>query len=342
MGMPITMGTASRKHTGDSSPGVFSGSSAQRLAAAPARRSNRKSAPPWRERLPSVRAVGGASVRAVRRALPALVAVTVIAAAVALLGLGYRFVTSSPRFAIREIRFEGNTSRPAAELRAYLPVEDGANIFTTHTGKLEAALARHPWLKSARVRRELPSRLIVSVTERTAAALVDLGGLYLVDDAGVPFKRLAGDEGAGLPVVTGLSRDEYLADPTGSSTTIRRALAALRAWDQPGTSGLPRPAIGEVHLGPRHALVLHTADAALSIRLGVEALPSAEPDATDAPSGHGLAERLAVFDQTWAALSPKERRAARVLHLDNATRADHVTVALAPPASASTPSSPTL
>ena len=214
----------------------------------------------------------------------------------------------------------------ADQLRAELPVADGANIFSTHLGTLERALAADPWLARVSVQRELPHTLVVRVVERVPVAIVELGGLYLVDAKGTPFKRLRGSEGAGLPVITGIGRAEYTTAPDDAAATVQAALAALTAW----TSNPTRPAIGEVHVGSRRELVLYRDDAGLEIRFGAAAL--ANPDE--------LAARLTQFDRAWAALAPRERTVARVLHLDNAARPDRVTVALAtPPASTSSSTS---
>lgn len=328
MGMPITMGRGTRVSTGVGAgrglgaPGLLSGTSASRLASTPAGRSNRRSAPPWRERLPPVREVAQGVGRLARRALPGVLALAAVAAVLGLLVLGHRFVTRSPRFAITTIRFEGNVARSDAQLRAELPVADGANIFSTHLGSLERALAADPWLAQVHVTRELPHTLVVRVVERVPVAIVELSGLYLVDASGTPFKRLRGGEGAGLPVITGIGRAEYTTAPDEAAATVRRALAALATWSSPGAGGAARPSIGEIHVGSRRELVLYRDDANLEIRLGAGAL--ADPAE--------LTARLTQFDRAWAALTPRERAVARVLHLDNAARPDRVTVALATPA----------
>src|SRR5206468_4217250 len=70
-------------------------------------------------------------------------------------------------------------------------------------------VAAHPWVAGVRVDRQLPSVLSIEIVERQAVAVAVLGGLYLVDPAGRPFKRATMEEADGLPVITGLSRDQY-------------------------------------------------------------------------------------------------------------------------------------
>ncbi|MEZ4364829.1 MAG: FtsQ-type POTRA domain-containing protein [Kofleriaceae bacterium] len=271
-------------------------------------------------RLPSPRAALAAVGRGLRRLLPAIIATAAAGAVIALLGLGYRFVTTSPRFAITAFEFHGNRHRTDAELRAQLPVADGANLFSTHVGRLTEALRRDPWLAEVDIERRLPHTLVVTVREREPAAVLELDGLYLADATGAPFKRLdptaTRREDEGLPIITGLGRAEMSADPTAAAATVRAALAVRTAW----LAGATRPELGELHLDPRGGLTLHTLDDAIAVRLGPAAWQGDDAD---------LAARLRQFDLTWSALSPSERARVRTLHLDHDTRPDHVTVALA-------------
>ena len=153
----------------------------------------------------------------------------------------------------------------------------------------------------------LPHTIVVDVREHVPAAIADIGGLYLVEADGRPFKRLDADDGAGLPVITGLDRDAFRADPDAAAKTIVDALATLDTWRARGE----RPAIGEVHVDPHGAITLHTYDAAVAIQLGT---PS--PD---------LEARMQTFDAAWADLPDAERARARAVHVDS--QPDHVTIA---------------
>gem|GEM_PF-1852124 len=114
----------------------------------------------------------------------------------------------------------------------------------------------------------------------------------------------------GLPIITGLERAAFLADPASAAKTIASALEALTTW----TAETDRPTIGEIHVDLHGALTLHTYESATAIQLG----------SIDA----GLAARMRTFDVAWAQLDPLERARARAIHLD--PRLDHVTVAFSP------------
>ena len=64
-------------------------------------------------------------------------------------------------------------------------------------------------------------------TERRAVASALLGALYLIDESGRPFKRATFEEADGLPVITGVTREQYAALRAASEAVFREALALL-------------------------------------------------------------------------------------------------------------------
>jgi cell division protein FtsQ len=215
--------------------------------------------------------------------------------------LSHRWVTSSPRFAISTIALDGNDGLSTESLLAQLPVRLGDNMFTAATSSLERALTVNPWIASAEVHRELPRTLVIKVRERRAVALVDLGGLYLVDAAGVPFKRAAVDlgEGAGLPAITGIERLAFRADPAATESLIRAALSAMATWQ----SSPRRPPLAELAFDVYRGLTVTTQRPSVAVHLG----------SLDDPA---LPERMALFETAWANLGLDEQARAEAMYLD--------------------------
>lgn len=266
-------------------------------------------------RLPKPGAIADACGRAVRRSLPAVAATVALGAIGSGLWAGHRWVTTSPHFAITEITVRGTHHVDADDLRAVLPIHLGDNVFAGLAPVAHAA-QDNPWIAGAAVHRILPHTIAIDVREHTAAAVVELGELYLVDPSGQPFKRAALElgDGEGLPIITGIGRASYAANPEAAAATVREALAAFDGWRT-----ADRPAIGEIHVDAHGAVTLHTYDRAIAIQLGTAG-------AVRAPAA-GLDARMHTFDAAWAALSDAERARARAIHLD--ARPDHVTVAFA-------------
>lgn len=260
-------------------------------------------------RLPRPRAVADACGRALRRSVPAVAAVVALGVLAGAVWAAHRWMTRSSRFAIATIAVHGAHRVDPDELRAALPVRVGDNVFADL-----AAIARvvraDPWVAAADVHRRLPDTLVIELREHTAAAVLEIGELYLVDASGHPFKRaeIEAGEAEGLPILTGIDRASYAEYPEPAAATARLAIAAHEGW-----RGAGRPAIGEIHVDPHGGVTLHTYDRAVAIQLGA--------------LGSELAGRMRTFDTAWAALSDAERTRARAVHVD--ARPDHVTVAFA-------------
>jgi cell division protein FtsQ len=270
--------------------------------------------------------------------LPLVIALAIVGGVGGAAFAGYRFLTTSERFAVTSIVVRGNVSLDEAAVRARLGVEPGENIFLLRPARLEGRLAAEPWIARAEVRRELPHTLVVEIVEREAAALVELDGLYLVDGAGHPFKKaeLAAGDGAGLPIVTGIGRKELLAAPRETEQRIARAIVAARAW----SAGVPegdaatdldaaaRPRLGELHVDARRGLTVYGYEPAIAVHLGIIDVAGDDAGDDDDDDDTALQARLRLFDQAWAALEQGERAAVHTFHLDNSARPDHVTVGM--------------
>jgi hypothetical protein len=280
------------------------------------RKNRRRPSPVWAQ-LPKPRAIADACGRAVRRSLPGIAATAVVMALGTSAWLGYRFITTSDRFAITEIVVRGNEQLTEQAVLAAMPLKVGDNIFAGDLHAAVRALRQAPWIAAVDAHRELPDRVVVELREHVGAALVELGGLYLVDHLGRPFKRarLELGEAAGFPVITGIGRAAYERDPDATSTLITRALEALEIWREDPS----RPEIGEIHVDPHHAVTLRTHERAIAIRLG--------------HLGPNLSARVRTFDAAWGELSDVERQRAHAVHVAasaSGSRFDQVTVAFAP------------
>jgi cell division protein FtsQ len=178
--------------------------------------------------------------------------------------LGVEQVTASDRFALRAVEISPTTRISPDEVVELARITEGDRLLALDTDAIAARVAEHPWAAEVRVRRRLPSVLHFEVLERRAVATVNLGGLYLLDDSGRPFKRATMAEADGLPVLTGIERSQYVDQRAASEAAFREALAILASY----RAGLGRPEIGEVNLSPRYGFTLFMLEGGAEIRLG--------------------------------------------------------------------------
>jgi len=113
-------------------------------------------------------------------------------------------------------------------------------------------------------------------------------------------------------VITGVTREQYVALRSTSEAVFREALALFAAYADGAAA--PRPKLSEIHIDPRTGFSLVLFDGAGEIRLG-----------------RGAAEeKLARLDQILAAAGPRGPAALATVYLDGAV-ADRVTVRLRSP-----------
>lgn len=165
-------------------------------------------------------------------------------------GLGFaawKAVLQSPYFTVRTIQVEGSAhlTRDAVIGRAGLAQR--TNMFRFDPQLAAASIEGHPWVAHAEVSTALPSTVNIQFEERRPEGVVVLGGLYLVDGTGEPFVKPSPAEAAGLPLITGLDRETYRADPEGAHAQIRDALAIARHYDLSELAA--RRPLSNVHLG---------------------------------------------------------------------------------------------
>ncbi len=116
--------------------------------------------------------------------------------------VGFRWLTTSPYFALREISVAGNQRLETAELTALAGVEPGANVLEVKIAEVEQRVAANPWVESAAVRRVLPSGLAVTVRERRPRWWVRTArGLFYAERDGAVIAPVLPDKLTPLPVL---------------------------------------------------------------------------------------------------------------------------------------------
>jgi cell division protein FtsQ len=253
------------------------------------------------------RAEAGGSGRRSGRIALSLAAGALALGALALAPRGWRLLHTASALRIRTVRFEGLARATADELLALSPVKPGDPFLFAEVPAMEAALARHPWVKRASVRRALPPSLVVRVEERRPAALAELGGLYLVDEAGDVFKRAAPGDGLDLPLVTGLGRADYVQRRAAAEPLLAAALLLARAWRGAGGERL-----SEIHVDPGDGVTLYVGDDGTQVQLGTGDYEA----------------KLKRLEKVLSGLRA-EGKTAEVIHLDNRSHPSWVTVRLA-------------
>lgn len=143
---------------------------------------------------------------------------------------GWKWACTTRQFALQQVRVSGHSQATDVELVRLGGVSLGQNLIAMDVRSVERAIGTHPWVKSVRVARHLPSSLAIEVVEQRAIATVSLGELYLVNPDGELFKRIKPGDDVDLPVIMGLDRDAFAERSDEALASLRQALELIEAY----------------------------------------------------------------------------------------------------------------
>jgi len=167
-------------------------------------------------------------------------------------------------FVLQAVRIDGAVRQSPDEVIQAAGLQTGLGLFQVDVASARRQVGGLPWVRRARVVRQLPSTVVVAVEEWEPRYLVRLDRLYyLTAEAHVVQAPL--DQGLDFPVVTGLG----WADLEGEGP-LRPALVELLALIEQGVLG---DEVSEIHSDPDEGFTLYTAEnGGTGIRLGREDL----------------------------------------------------------------------
>jgi cell division protein FtsQ len=179
----------------------------------------------------------------------------------------HRYALTTPRFAIREFDVKGNRHHSADQLARIAGFQRGQNLFSVDASAAEQRLLENPWVRQAKVGRELPGTLRIEVVEREAIAEATIeDALYLVTPEGEPFKVVDAGDPTDLPVITGLGVSDLAVDRARAIDRFGIALEVVREYQSLPLSRVYEPE--EVHLSPDGSVVLTIGKRGIALHLG--------------------------------------------------------------------------
>jgi cell division protein FtsQ len=169
---------------------------------------------------------------------------------------GWKWATTTRTFALAEVQVSGHEQATDVELVRLGGVLLGQNLVAMDVKAMERAISSHPWVRSVKVTRHLPSRLTIEVEEHRAVAMLSLGDLYLVNEESVPFKRIKPGDSIDLPLVNGIDREAFAEKREEGLQSLRDAVALIEAYAaEPTASELP---LSEINLHPEGVTAVTT------------------------------------------------------------------------------------
>lgn len=184
------------------------------------------------------------------------------------LGIGaHRYVTSSPRFDVSDIRVDGSRQLDEDDVITASGVGVGQNIFVVDTVAVRERLELEPWIASAHVSRKLPSSVEIQIVEREAVALVAIDKLFIASKDGEIFKAYEPGDPDDLVVVTGVSPNWVERDRAGVQNAIKHAIALAASWKEMAGHDEVR-SVQEVHVSDAGDMTLVIGKSAMRVSMG--------------------------------------------------------------------------
>jgi len=177
----------------------------------------------------------------------------------------YGAITTTEYLAVERVTVDGAFRTGVDSVIELSGIESGENIFSFKLATVEQSIRTDPWIESAKVSRSIPSTVRIEVEERTPKAIVNAGSLFVMDSAGLLFKRYSVSDGLDLPVVTGLGA---VGLDSGAPVEDPVLMGLLDRLD--GRDGFNSGDVSEIHVDAEYGYTLYTVDEGVVLRLGTE------------------------------------------------------------------------
>lgn len=142
----------------------------------------------------------------------------------------YHFAINSPRYRVKEIVVFGNSAVTSKEVVEATQITTADSLLFLDKAAVTKRVASIPYVASAEVQRELPSTLIIHLTERQAAATLLAGRRsFLIDRDGVVLKESAPGDPVVGPLITNVPNLGVIS--TGMRLEEPSVTEALKLWE---------------------------------------------------------------------------------------------------------------
>ncbi|MFW5901679.1 MAG: cell division protein FtsQ/DivIB [Thermodesulfobacteriota bacterium] len=182
----------------------------------------------------------------------------------------YDAMTQCDYFRAADIPVHGEERLSEGTVLEMAELEEGVNILSVNLSMIRKRLVAAPWIQSAAVRRELPSRLSVSVREHEPLAVLDVGRLFLINTAGRIFKEAEPMEMTGLPVISGMDYVDWKRSD-GPETKVFKAVMTFLDLLEKKPSLFSDRAVREIRVDPEMGLSVRMSEPMVRVELGFDA-----------------------------------------------------------------------
>lgn len=185
--------------------------------------------------------------------------------------------------AIQNISVSGLQSVPLGEIVGLANIRLHMELYAFDLLDVQRRMMLKPFIKTARVHRELPGTIAIDIVEREPIASINTGQLYLVDADGVVLPYVGLQKRFDVPVIVGIEglRTERVGVPL-MNKELFKAIQVLKSAMALDT--VVYRMISEIDMKRGGDIVLYSADSGVPVILGRERIP----------------EKLLMFETFWS------------------------------------------
>lgn len=173
----------------------------------------------------------------------------------------HAYVTSSSYFTLKVLEIQGNSRLSSKEILEISRLADGANCLKISLTAVEEAMAKSPWVKEVSVKRVLPNKLTIGITENEPVFWIpNEGVLYYADAWG---RKIA-------PVKTGKFASLPTLEVEEGAEEAAKALPDLVKSLQESRLPLGMTSVSWVRLSAARGVEVYMEDSRLKLTIGTE------------------------------------------------------------------------
>ncbi|MBE3127021.1 MAG: FtsQ-type POTRA domain-containing protein [Candidatus Atribacteria bacterium] len=143
----------------------------------------------------------------------------------------FNFIFSSNFCNIKEVIIQGNDCLSEDEIFFNSGIKFGENIFKLNLKKSINSLKKEPRIKEVEIKRVIPNKIVISLTEREAAAIIHIEEEYFFSTKeGMVLSKIdRPEEGFALPLISGLEINEIKIGEIIDKPEFRTALESINS-----------------------------------------------------------------------------------------------------------------
>ena len=194
--------------------------------------------------------------------------ITILGVVSAGLVLGYYYTIHSEYFMVKKVVLNGLNKVSRQEVLNRTGLSSQSNILALQLREIGLTIKSMPWVEDVKLTRKMPDTIVIDIKEHRPRSLVNLDGLFYINDSGQPFKRVDAKEKPGLPIITGFSKEDFLKREDFTRKDLTEVFALLDVLAE-RNDRFRLDNISEVNFDPARGISIFTRNDNLQVKIGL-------------------------------------------------------------------------